>query len=96
MLPQPGPVSEPLLLSEVLPQPGLVQALEPVQVPDFAGMNRQQAADAAGNLGLYLLIAGNDDPDPAVTVLEQSIPAGETVPRGTTVKLTFADTRASD
>ena len=59
-------------------------------------MNRQQAADAAGNLGLYLLIAGNDDPDPAVTVLEQSIPAGETVPRGTTVKLTFADTRASD
>ena len=68
----------------------------PVQVPDFAGMNRQQAADAAGNLGLYLLIAGNDDPDPAVTVLEQSIPAGETVPRGTTVKLTFADTRASD
>ena len=67
-----------------------------VEVPDFLGMNRQQASDAAGALGLYILIAGNDRVDPAVTVVKQNISAGTAVDKGTVIELTFTDPRASD
>ena len=59
-------------------------------------MNRQQAMDAAGSLGLYILAAGNGGMDPAITVTKQSIVSGTTVDRGTTIELTFNDNRASD
>jgi stage V sporulation protein D (sporulation-specific penicillin-binding protein) len=69
---------------------------ETVTVPDFAGMNRQQAADAAGKLGLYILPAGNLSVSPQVTVTIQEIPPGTKVQIGTTIKLTFTDTHAAD
>jgi len=69
---------------------------ETVCVPDFFGMHRQQANDTAGKEGLYILVAGNDRVDPSVTVTAQSPPAGTQVPAGTTVRLEFADTKASD
>jgi len=78
-----------LYLGQELPE-------ETVEVPDFLGMNRQQASDAAGTLGIYILVAGNDGIDPAVTVVKQSISAGTAVEKGTVVELTFTDTRASD
>ena len=59
-------------------------------------MNRQQAADAAGNAGIYIRVAGNNSLDPAVTVIKQSVAAGAEVPRGCTVELTFTDNSASD
>ena len=65
-------------------------------VPDFLGMNRQQAADAAGALGLYILAAGNTEVSPAVTVTAQSEPKETRVPVGTTITLTFTDTAARD
>ncbi len=67
-----------------------------VEVPDFLGMNRQQAADAAGALGLYILVTGNGAVSPEVTVTAQNIPAGTAVDAGTTVTLSFADTQARD
>jgi len=67
-----------------------------VQVPDFAGMHRQQASAAAGALGLYILPVGNDRIDPSVTVTAQSPAAGTQVPVGTTVRLEFTDTKAAD
>ncbi len=67
-----------------------------VDVPDFTGMNRQQAADAAGKLGLYILVTGNEDLSPTVTAASQSIPSGETVPAGTSITLHFIDTAARD
>jgi len=67
-----------------------------VKVPDFAGMNRQQAADAAGIAGLYILISGNTDIAPTVTVTAQSVPKDAEVDAGTTVRLEFTDTRAAD
>jgi beta-lactam-binding protein with PASTA domain len=67
-----------------------------VEVPDFQGMHRQQAADLAGSLGLYILISGNDSIDPKVTVTAQSVPPGTSVSVGTTIKLEFADTKVSD
>ena len=67
-----------------------------VTVPDFTGMNRQQAADAAGALGLYIQPGGNLTVSPQVTATIQDIPPGTQVDRGTTIKLTFTDTQAAD
>ena len=59
-------------------------------------MDRQQAADAAEKLGLYILVTGNESDSPSVTVTAQSIPEGISVPRGTTITLEFTDTTARD
>jgi len=67
-----------------------------VTVPDFTGMNRQQASDAALSLGLYILVTGNTEISPHVTVTVQSEPKDTVVPTGTTIKLTFTDTKAAD
>jgi stage V sporulation protein D (sporulation-specific penicillin-binding protein) len=76
----------------------LSEALEPetVSVPDFAGMNRQQATDAAGKAGLYVLVSGNTEISPRVTVAAQDIAPGTEVTVGTTIKLKFIDTQAAD
>lgn len=65
---------------------------EPVSVPDFTGMNRQQANDAAGELGLYILVTGNQAVAPHVIVTSQSVPKDTKVPTGTTIQLEFMDT----
>ena len=67
-----------------------------VEVPDFSGMNRQQAGDAADALGLYILISGNNDIDPSVVVTAQSEAAGTKVAVGSTIQLEFTDIRAAD
>lgn len=67
-----------------------------VLVPDFSGMDRQQASDDAGALGLYILVAGDPEIAPEVLVTAQSIPAGTQVPQGTTITLEFTDTNAHD
>ena len=67
---------------------------ERVEVPDFTGMNRQQASAAAGVLGLYILPTGNQEISPRVTVTAQSIAPKTKVSVGTTIKLEFADTKA--
>jgi stage V sporulation protein D (sporulation-specific penicillin-binding protein) len=67
-----------------------------VSVPDFLGMNRQQAADAAAMAGLYVLVAGNDSLEPSVTAIKQSVAAGDMITRGSTIELTFTDNSASD
>ena len=66
------------------------------RIPDFSGMHRQQAAEAAGELGLYLLVTGNGEISPNVTVTAQSIPYHTEVPVGTTITLEFTDTTARD
>ena len=82
--------------SQVLLYLGESPEIETVTVPDFVGMNRQQASDAAGQLGLYVLVTGNDSISHNVTVVSQSIALGTQVPRGTTVELKFLDTNAAD
>ena len=82
--------------SEVLLYMGEEVPEEMVEVPDFMGMNRQQASDAAGKLGLYILVTGNDEISPSVTVTDQGTAAKASVPRGTTIRLKFADTKAAD
>ncbi len=67
-----------------------------VAVPDFAGMNRQQASDAAGKLGLYILVTGNQENSANVTVTAQSIPKETQVAVGTTITLEFTDLTARD
>ena len=82
--------------SQVLLYLGQQPEAETVTVPDFLGMNRRQAADAAGTLGLYILVAGNGEIAPNVTVTAQNIEKESEVPAGTTVTLTFTDTAARD
>ena len=67
-----------------------------VKIPDFTGMNRQQAAEAAGKLGLYVQIEGNRELLPSVVVTVQSHPKDTQVPAGTVITLTFADTSVQD
>ena len=67
-----------------------------VTVPDFTGMNRQQASDTAGSLGLYILVCGNDSLSYDVVVTAQSEAKDTQVPVGTTIRLEFADIGAHD
>ena len=82
--------------SQVLLYLGEAADTQPVEVPDFHGMNRQQAHDTAGKLGLYILSRGNTELLPTVTVAFQDIPPGTQVTPGTTVTLTFTDTAYTD
>ncbi len=82
--------------SEVLVYLGEKAQEQQVAVPDFSGMNRQQASDAAGALGLYILVTGNSGVSPGVTVTAQSISPGTQAAVGSTVTLSFADLTARD
>lgn len=82
--------------SQVILYLGTEPPRDPVAVPDFQGMTRQQASDAAGKLGLYILVKGNTGLDASVTVTFQSLPKDTKVQPGTTIELEFADTRAAD
>ena len=82
--------------SQVLVYCGEVAEDERVKVPDFSSMNRQQASDAAGSLGLYILVAGNPSISPQVIVTQQSVLPGTEVAAGTTITLTFADPSIRD
>ncbi len=82
--------------SEILLYLGTPEEEKTVQVPDFTGMHRQQASDAAASLGLYILVAGNEEISPNVTVTAQDVPKDTWVSTGTTIRLTFTDTNARD
>ena len=82
--------------SQVLLYLGADVSEREVEVPDFSGMNRAQAAETAGKLGLYILVAGSNEESARVCVIKQDIPAGSIVPTGTTIHLQFADTGARD
>ena len=80
--------------SQVLLYLGEIPEERTVAVPDFIGMTRQQASDAAGLLGLHILVTGNDAAGAVVTAQSQS--KDTQVPVGTTIKLEFADIKAAD
>jgi len=67
---------------------------ETVEVPDFSGMDRQKASDAAGRLGLYILVTGSTELSPEVTVTAQSVAPGTKILMGSTITLEFIDTAA--
>ena len=82
--------------SQVLLYLGEIPEKTLVKVPDFAGMNRAQATDAAGKLGLFILASGNTEISPDVTVVAQDIPSGTEVPLGSTITLHFTDNTSRD
>ena len=67
-----------------------------IKMPDFIGMTRQQTADVAGKLGIYILVTGNHSLEKTVTATAQSIPANTEIPVGTTVEIEFKDTGSRD
>lgn len=82
--------------SQVLLYCGETPEAEDVTVPYFLGMDRMKAAQAAQDAGVNLLILGNTDISPEVTAAEQSVPPGTKVPRGTTIRVQFLNTKAAD
>ena len=80
--------------SQILLYFGLQPQTEEVKAPDLTGMNRQQASEAAGKLGLYILVSGNTSLDPKVTAVAQSVAPGTSVLVGTTIRVEFLDTKA--
>ena len=82
--------------SQLLLYFGEAPPMDQAVVPDFVGMNRQQAADAAAEAGLYILISGNTSLNATVKAVSQSIASGAEVAVGTTIKLEFIDTKAAD
>ena len=82
--------------SEVLVYLGEPTQSRLVTVPDFAGMNRQQASQAAGQLGLSIIPMGSEAIDVNVTVCSQKEPPGTHLPAGSAVTLQFADPTARD
>ena len=82
--------------SEVLLYLGEVPEIQNAVVPDFTGMNRAQAEETAGQLGLYILAEGNPELSSGVTAISQSIAKDTPVSVGTTIALTFTDPMAKD
>jgi stage V sporulation protein D (sporulation-specific penicillin-binding protein) len=82
--------------SQILLYTNEIPLVEMVKVPDFTGMTRQQASDAAGKLGLYILVKGNSALDVNVRATSQSIGKDTVVPVGTTIEIEFTDTGARD
>ncbi len=82
--------------SEILLYLGEEAPEQTVRVPDFLGMTRQEAADAAERKGIYIQITGNDGISPNVVVTLQSVQPGAEVPLGSTVQLEFTDISARD
>ena len=93
-IPQPG-ASVPSG-NEILLYFGSPSETRMVEIPDFKNMNRQQASDAAGKLGLYILAEGNTDLSPQIVVTAQSVAPYTKVPVGTTITLTFTDKSVQD
>ena len=92
----PGPGQSVPGNSQVLLYLGQEPEVRSVKVPDFTGMNRQQASDLAGSLGLYILASGNLDIAPNVVAVAQSESKDTEVPAGTTIRLKFTDQKAAD
>ena len=67
-----------------------------VEVPDLTGMTRQQASDAAGVLGLYILPKGNLTVSPNVTATVQSVAPKTKIKVGSTIEVTFTDTKVKE
>lgn len=82
--------------SQVILYCGDVPTSKTATVPDFSGMNRQQASQAAANAGVCILIVGNTAVDQNVIVIEQSISPGSVVSPGTIVQLRFTDIKVRE
>ena len=67
-----------------------------VKVPSFLGLNRQQAGDLAGSLGLQMIIKGNNQILPGVVVTAQEEAENTWVLEGTAITLEFTDRTAPD
>ena len=82
--------------SQVLAYLGEPVPEQKVSVPDFTGLNRQQAADLAGRLGLHILVTGNQEISQHVVAVQQDVQKDAAVAVGTTIRLRFSDNSARD
>ena len=82
--------------SQVILYCGEITTTEKATVPNFLGMNRLQASQAAADAGLGILVTGNTTVSPNVVVAVQSVEAGSMVKPGTIIELRFIDTKVRE
>ena len=66
-----------------------------VTVPSVVGLTAAQAEEKLAAQGLYMRATGASDYSSGVVAYEQSVAAGTSVDRGTTVEVRFSDSSAS-
>ena len=66
-----------------------------VTVPSVVGLTAAQAEEKLAAQGLYMRATGASDSSSGVVAYEQSVAAGTSVDRGTTVEVRFSDSSAS-
>jgi stage V sporulation protein D (sporulation-specific penicillin-binding protein) len=69
---------------------------ETVELPSLIGLTVEETTKKLNDLGVYLQAKGTDSTAWHVLVATQSIPPGTKVERGTTVTVTFTDTKDMD
>ena len=81
--------------SEVVVYMGAEVPTDQVQVPSVIGLNVEQAKAKLSAQGLYLKASGASEFGSTVVAYEQSVQAGTSVDRGTTIEVRFTDSTAS-
>ena len=81
--------------SEVVVYMGAEVPQDQVQVPNLKGLTMEQAKQRLSERGLYLKASGATEYGAHVVAYEQSLAAGTSVNRGTTVEVRFTDSTAS-
>ena len=81
--------------SEVVVYMGVDVPTDQVTVPNLDGLSMDQAKQRLSALGLYLKATGATEYGSNVVAYDQSIAAGTSVDRGTTVEVRFTDSTAS-
>ena len=66
-----------------------------VAVPDVTGLTAEQARQRLADAGLYMRASGATEYGANVVAYEQSVQAGTSVDRGTTIEVRFTDSTAS-
>ena len=81
--------------SEVVVYMGVDVPTDQVTVPNLDGLSMDQAKQRLSALGLYLKATGATEYGSNVVAYDQSIAAGTSVDRGTTIEVRFTDSTAS-
>ena len=77
--------------SQVVIYAGEIKEAEAVKMPDLGGLTVSQARSKLQDQGLYMSTSGVSDTSSTVIATRQSVAAGESVPRGSVIEVTFRD-----
>ena len=92
----PGPQMEVPENGEILLYLGEKPTETKITVPDFTGMDREEAGKLAEELGIFLKEQGNPDSGPGIRIFSQSPEPGAEISMGTGITVNYTDASARD